>query len=56
MTADLNVQIARELCAALERLGADPELLSIVGSRRDTLGDAVAGSNASEHGRSPRNY
>jgi hypothetical protein len=32
--------IVGEIYAALERLGADPELLSIVGSWRDTLDDA----------------
>lgn len=31
--------IASELYKALERLGADPELLSIVGSWNDTLSD-----------------
>jgi hypothetical protein len=36
---DLTPQIARELYAALERLGADAELLAIVGSWRDTLDD-----------------
>lgn len=37
---DLKEQIATEFYAALERLGADEELLSIVGSWRDTLDDA----------------
>ena len=36
---DMKAQIADELYKALERLGADVELLSIVGSWRDTLGD-----------------
>jgi len=40
MTADLKAQIARQIYIALERLGADAELLAIVGSWRDTLGDA----------------
>ncbi len=37
---DITPQIARELYAALERLGADAELLSIVGSWGDTLDEA----------------
>jgi hypothetical protein len=37
---DINAQIAVEIYAALERLGAEPELLSIVGSWRDTLEDS----------------
>jgi hypothetical protein len=37
---DLNAQIVREVYTALERLGAGPELLAIVGSWRDTLDDA----------------
>jgi hypothetical protein len=36
---DITAQIAGELYAAFERLDADPELLAIVGSWRDTLGD-----------------
>jgi hypothetical protein len=42
MTTDQNTRqkIAAELYAALERLGADVELLAIVGSWRDTLDDA----------------
>jgi hypothetical protein len=36
---DLKAQIARQIYIALERLDADPELLSIVGSWADTLGD-----------------
>jgi hypothetical protein len=41
MTApDLKAQIAREIYIALERLGADEELLAIIGSWRDTLPDA----------------
>jgi hypothetical protein len=40
MTADLKAQIDSELYAALESLGADEELLAIVGSWRDTLDDA----------------
>jgi hypothetical protein len=35
---DIKAQI--ELYIALERLGADPELLAIVGSWQDTLSDA----------------
>jgi hypothetical protein len=38
--ADITAQIADEICTALERLGADEELLAIVGSWRDTLDDA----------------
>ncbi len=37
--ADLKAQIADEIYAALERLGADEELLAIVGSWRDTPSD-----------------
>jgi hypothetical protein len=37
---DLKAQIAGELYVALERLGADDELLAIVSSWRDTLDDA----------------
>jgi hypothetical protein len=37
---DITAQIAGELSAALVRLGADEDLLSIVGSWRDTLDDA----------------
>jgi hypothetical protein len=36
---DIKAQIAVEIYAALERLGADEDLLSIVGSWRDTLDD-----------------
>jgi hypothetical protein len=36
---DLKAQIAGEIHIALERLGADEELLTIVGSWRDTLDD-----------------
>jgi len=40
MTApDLKAQIAHEISIALERLGADEELLAIIGSWRDTLPD-----------------
>jgi hypothetical protein len=37
---DVNADIAGEICAALERLGADAELLAIVGSWHDTPPDA----------------
>ena len=37
---DIKAQIASEIYTALERLGADDELLAIVGSWRDTLDDA----------------
>jgi hypothetical protein len=37
---DITAQIVRELYAVLERLGAEEELLAIVGSWRDTLDDA----------------
>jgi hypothetical protein len=37
---DLTVQILKELYIALERLRTDEELLSIVGSWRDTMPDA----------------
>jgi hypothetical protein len=36
---DVKAQIAAQLYAALERLGADEELLAIVGSMNDTLTD-----------------
>jgi len=37
--ADLKTQIAHELCRAFRSLGADWELLSVVGSYGDTLDD-----------------
>jgi hypothetical protein len=37
---DIKAQIAGEMYIALEQLGADEELLAIVGSWRDTLSDA----------------
>jgi len=37
--ADIKAQVARELYAALEGLGACPELLSIISSWHDTLDD-----------------
>ncbi len=40
MTDDTTAQIAVEICAVLRRLDADEELLSIVGSWRDSLDDA----------------
>jgi hypothetical protein len=39
-TPDLKAQIASQLYIALQRLDADEELLSIVGSWRDTATDA----------------
>jgi hypothetical protein len=36
---DVRAQIAGELYTTLEQLSADPELLSVVGSWRDTLDD-----------------
>lgn len=41
MTEDKNLKadIAKEICEALERLGAHPELLGIVVSYGDTLTD-----------------
>ena len=39
MPPHLKAQIARELYTAMERLGADPNLLSIIGSYGDTLTD-----------------
>jgi len=40
MTApDIKAEIAAEIYIALERLGADEELLAIIGSWRDTLPD-----------------
>jgi hypothetical protein len=41
---DIKAQIAGELYAAMERLGADEELLAIVGSWRDTLSNAEVGA------------
>ncbi len=35
----LRVQIANEFYTTLEQLSADPELLGVVGSWRDTLND-----------------
>ena len=39
MTRHLRAQIVKELYATMERLGAEPDLLSIVGSWGDTLDD-----------------
>jgi hypothetical protein len=39
---DFKAEIAHELYVALERLGADEELLAVVGSWRDTLSDEDA--------------
>jgi hypothetical protein len=36
---DITAQIVHELYAVLERLGAEAELLAVVGSWRDTLSD-----------------
>ena len=36
---DVRVQIANEFHTTLEQLSADPELLAVVGSWRDTLND-----------------
>jgi hypothetical protein len=41
-SGDLKAQIADELCTALERLGADEELLSVVSSWRDTAFSGVS--------------
>ena len=35
----LKAQIAQELYFAMDRLGANPDLLSIIGSHGDTLSD-----------------
>lgn len=40
MNDDLTAKIAGEIYRAMERLGAEPDLLSILGSYRDTLDDA----------------
>jgi hypothetical protein len=40
LAPDLRAEIAGELYAALEQLGAEPELLVIAGSWRDMLSDA----------------
>ena len=37
---DIKAQLAGEIYTALERLGAYPELLAIIGAWRDTLPDA----------------
>jgi len=39
---DRQAQIRRELVKALERLGADPQLLAVVGAWRDKLSVAEA--------------
>jgi hypothetical protein len=36
---DVRAQIANEIYTTLEQLSADPELLAVVGSWRDTLND-----------------
>ena len=36
---DVEAQIAREIFTSFERLGADPEFLSIISGWRDTLDD-----------------
>jgi hypothetical protein len=46
---DLQAQIAREFYTVLERLRADPELLAVVGSWRDTLTDAEVLSMLQEY-------
>jgi hypothetical protein len=46
---DVLVQIARELYTAMERLGAEPELLAVLGSWRDTLDDADVLTLLQEH-------
>jgi hypothetical protein len=38
-TLDVEAQIAREIFTAFERLGADPQFLSIISGWRDTLDD-----------------
>ncbi len=54
LTADLKARIARELYMGLERLGADPELLSIVGSWRHAERGVPSGDVVSEQ-HPPRN-
>ncbi len=39
MEPDIEAQIAHEIFTVLERLGAEPELLSIISHWRDTLDD-----------------
>jgi hypothetical protein len=39
---DVEAQIAGEIFTAFQRLGADPEFLSIIGGWRDTLDDEEA--------------
>jgi hypothetical protein len=57
----VSVEIVAQLYAALERLGADEELLAIVGSYGDTLSDATVlrllqEYNATQEGRACRSY
>jgi hypothetical protein len=51
---DLQAKIAREFYIVLERLGADPELLAVVGSWRDTLDDAEILALLKEYNRTGR--
>jgi hypothetical protein len=51
---DLQAQIAREFYTVLERLGADPELLAVIGSWRDTLDDAEILALLKEYNRTGR--
>jgi hypothetical protein len=51
---DLQARIARELYTVLERLGADPELLAVVGSWRDTLDDTDVLAMLKEYNRTGR--
>ncbi len=39
MEPDIEAQIAQEIFTVLQRLGAEPELLSIISHWRDTLDD-----------------
>jgi hypothetical protein len=51
---DLQAQIAREFYTVLERLGADSELLAVVGRWRDTLDDADILAMLQEYNRTGR--
>jgi hypothetical protein len=53
-TKDLTAQIVREIYTVLERLGADLELLAVVGSWRDTLDDAEVLSMLREYNETGR--
>jgi hypothetical protein len=51
---DFKAQIVSEIYAALERLGADEDLLAVVGSWGDTLSDAETLSMLREYNETGR--